>query len=204
MNYNLSHLSQPEHQRVFGPIQDDEALLLYSIIRVTRLKNIIEIGGLGGYSASNFLAAVGSQGIVYTVDINPVPKLAHNHVVIQKDCGLITSDDVPNKIELIFFDAHDYAAQKSLYHTLLQHNIIDNNVILAIHDTNLHPNKYVERSYYMEDDGGWVHQHVERELVTYFKSLGFDAISFHTKIDEPTIEFRHGITIMKMFKSLSR
>ena len=32
VNYDLTHLTQPENQNVSGPIQDDEALFLYSII----------------------------------------------------------------------------------------------------------------------------------------------------------------------------
>ena len=32
VNYDLAHLTQPENQNVSGPIQDDEALFLYSII----------------------------------------------------------------------------------------------------------------------------------------------------------------------------
>ena len=58
VKYDLSHLSQPENQNVSGPIQDDEALFLYSIIRGCRLERILEIGGLSGYSAKNFLQAL--------------------------------------------------------------------------------------------------------------------------------------------------
>ena len=57
VNYDLTHLTQNENQRVLGPIQDDEALFLYSIIRGCRLERILEIGGLNGYSARNFLKA---------------------------------------------------------------------------------------------------------------------------------------------------
>jgi predicted O-methyltransferase YrrM len=57
--FDLSHLVQPRSQAVGGPIQDDEALLLYAIVRVMRLRTILEIGGLDGYSARNFLKAVG-------------------------------------------------------------------------------------------------------------------------------------------------
>jgi predicted O-methyltransferase YrrM len=70
VTYALGHLTQADDQKVGGPIQDDEALLLFSMIRVMRLKRVIEFGGLGGYSARNFLEAVGRDGIVYTVDLN--------------------------------------------------------------------------------------------------------------------------------------
>ncbi len=49
-------------------MQDDEALFLYSLVRSLRLSRVLEIGGLSGYSARNFLRAMEpTQGVVYTV-----------------------------------------------------------------------------------------------------------------------------------------
>jgi hypothetical protein len=82
----------------------------------------------------------------------------------------------------------------------LNGGIIDDNVILSLHDTNLHPKRICE-SYFIED--GWCHQPVERKLVDFFKGIGFDAICFHTNMNEETISFRHGITIMKKYRKLT-
>jgi predicted O-methyltransferase YrrM len=201
MLYDLSHLTQHPHQEVIGPIQDDEALLLFSIIRTMRIHHVIEIGGLNGYSATNFLKAIIS-GNLYTVDVNPVPKIADNHIVIQKDCRLITNEDIKDKIQMIFFDAHEYDAQLEMYDVLLKNNLLDEDLVLAFHDTNLHPQKFVNWAYYVEEEEAWCHQKPERRLVEHFKQQGYDAISFHTKINEPTIKFRHGLTIMKKHKFL--
>lgn len=38
VSYDLTYLTQPNNQDVFGIIQDDEALVLYSIIRMLKLK----------------------------------------------------------------------------------------------------------------------------------------------------------------------
>jgi hypothetical protein len=38
VSYDLSHLTQSPDQRVQGPIQDDEALLLYALVKVMRLR----------------------------------------------------------------------------------------------------------------------------------------------------------------------
>jgi predicted O-methyltransferase YrrM len=73
-SYDLSHLTQPQKQNVVGPIQDDEALFLYSLIRTMRLKRILEIGGDVGYSATNFLKAIGGNGIVYIVEAHSLPR----------------------------------------------------------------------------------------------------------------------------------
>ncbi len=52
-------------------MQDDEALLLYSVVRGMRLSRVLEIGGLSGYSAKNFLQAMEPmQGVVYTVGMH--------------------------------------------------------------------------------------------------------------------------------------
>ena len=113
--YNLSHLNQPDHQMVVGPIQDDEALFLYSIVRAMRMKNILEVGGLNGYSAKNFLEAM-IDGVLYTVDLNIVPKLSNNHFLIQKNAAIVkASDFIKGPLDLVFFDCHDISQMK-LYH----------------------------------------------------------------------------------------
>lgn len=199
MTYDLSHLIQDESQCVSGPIQDDEALLLFATIRTMRIHNILEVGGLMGYSARNFSKAI-VDGYIYTVDFNPVEKVSDNHIVILKNCKDLKRDDFHNKIDMIFFDAHVYEPQLEMYYTLIKEGVIDDDVLLSFHDTNLHPEKEVDWSYFV--DGGWCHQHVERRLVEHFKTLNFDAINFHTKMDEKTIKYRHGITLMKKYKPL--
>jgi predicted O-methyltransferase YrrM len=42
--YDLSHLTQDEAQISMGPIQDDEALLLYALVKVIRPKTVVEFG----------------------------------------------------------------------------------------------------------------------------------------------------------------
>lgn len=39
-------------------MQDDEALLLYAVVRGMRMSRVLEIGGLSGYSTKNFLQAM--------------------------------------------------------------------------------------------------------------------------------------------------
>jgi len=202
--YNLSHLSQKEDQDLLGPIQDDEALFLYSLIRVTQIRRVLEIGGFQGYSAANFCAAVGEHGIVFSVDLNQVPLVAANHVTIQKDAGLVSATDVGGKpLDLVFFDCHDYSAQLNLFHRLRREFIITDDTLLSFHDTNLHPKQIVGWAYPVED--GWVHQNVERRMVNELKQLGYDALVLGTSMAAhgPHLPFRHGLTIMKKFRPLA-
>jgi len=205
VNYNLNHLTQPEHQRVLGPIQDDEALFLYSIIKSMRLDRILEIGGGSGYSAQNFLASMDQvSGTLYTVDFNYVPKLAENHKVITKNALLLTTEDVDNQpIDFVFFDCHDIV-QLEIYNTFIKQGIINDNTCIALHDTNLHYAPYNVWGEYISEEDGFAHQPVEREMVRIFKNLGYDAFCLHTTKEKhnDSFPFRHGVTICKKHKHL--
>ena len=206
MNYDLCHLTQDSSQRVIGPIQDDEALFLYSIIVGMKLKTVFEIGGLSGYSAANFLAAVGQTGRVFTVDINPVQSRGRNHICIQKDVREITHKDLDySHIDMIFFDCHMYDEQMTAYHNLLACGAIDDNTVIALHDTNLHYEEFlIEGSGYTQISEGYMHQPVERQMVNTFSSLGYDAFYLHTTPDKHSREFpfRHGVTVMNKRRTL--
>jgi predicted O-methyltransferase YrrM len=204
VSYDLSHLTQSSDQRVGGPIQDDEALLLYGLIKVMRLRRILEVGGLSGYSATNFLKAVGDTGTVYTVDLTPVPRQAKNHRVITKDATLLTPEDVDSKeLDLVFFDCHVFRAQMELYFHLRAKKIITQNTVLALHDTNVHPTP--SRRAFQIKGGGYVHQPVERNMADDFRRLGYDAISFHTKLNrhDASLPYRHGLTILRKYQKLA-
>lgn len=206
VKYDLTHLTQPENQNVSGPIQDDEALFLYSIIRGCRLERILEIGGLSGYSAKNFLQALSykKDGILYTCDLNPVPVLADNHKVIIKNALDLIKTDLDDKpLDLVFFDCHDMI-QMDIYYKFVNNNIINNNTILALHDTNLHYPPHQHCGLFIEKENGYAHQPVERNMVNIFKQLGYDIFGISTDQSKHSKDFpvRHGITICKKFKTL--
>jgi predicted O-methyltransferase YrrM len=206
VNYDLTHLTQPENQAVAGPIQDDEALFLYSIIRGCRLSRILEIGGLNGYSAKNFLQALSfnKDGIVYTCDINDVPKITENHKTIIKNALDLTAEDLDNKpIDLVFFDCHDMV-QMDIYHKLVENKIITDDTILALHDTNLHYPPYIVGGTYLKKENANAHQPVERKMVNIFKCLGYDIFGISTDMTKHGVDFpyRHGVTVCKKFRFL--
>ena len=202
--YDLSHLTQPEHQRAIGPIQDDEALLLYAIIRVLRLDRVLELGYLSGYSALNFLKAVGPKGVVYSCDIGKVTKLADNHVPLQKSAALITAEDLGNvPLELVFFDCHNRAAQMMCFDSLSKSGMITDKTMLVLHDTGTHPRK-VRAPEYKIGPSEFVHQPVERGMVNEFVAMGYYPMCLHTEATKTSkdLPFRHGMTILSKFKPL--
>jgi predicted O-methyltransferase YrrM len=209
--YQLDHLTQKADQNVGGPIQDDEALALYALVRVMRLRRVLEIGGLSGYSARNFLAALGDEtdAAVYTVDINPVTPQAPNHFVLTKDCGKVQSDELHRKpLDLIFFDAHVLEPQMALLARLERDGLLQPHTVIALHDTNLHPRKTAPWSYPITDsDGstGYVHQAVERQMVNRLRAMGWDALCLHFGKDrgDDRLPIRHGLTLMQRFRTLA-
>lgn len=208
VNYSLSHLTQNKDQFVGGPIQDDEALLLFSLIKVCRINKILECGGLQGYSATNFLSAIEGKGLVITIDTNPVEKISENHIVVQKDVKEVTQEDIGiDSLDLVFFDAHDYNSQISFFERMLECRVINDDTFIALHDTNLHPQKFAPWSYPIsyDEQSGWVHQSSERMMAnTLAYQYGFHVLNFHTKIQchNEDLPARHGLTIAKRFKAL--
>lgn len=189
--YSFSHLTQDSTQKVWGPIQDDEALMLYSIIRGNRMSRILEVGGLSGYSARNFIEALDytPDGVVYTVDIHPVPVMGINHKTIIKDAGELMADDIENKpLDMIFFDCHS-EVQWNIFTKFSEQKLITDETVIALHDTNLH--------WHPDSDVGVVHQSVERNMVIWLKNLGYNVFSIRTSRDKHSDAFpyRHGLTV---------
>lgn len=203
--YDLSHLTQPEHQMVAGPVQDDEALFMYSVIRGRRLRCVLEIGGLQGYSATNFLRAVEvSGGTVFTVDVNPVASQAANHVVLTKDARDLTPEDLRGQVlDFVFFDCHDYDVQMAVFERLHDRGCLTDDTVIALHDTNTHPARFMDWAY--QTPQGWVHQAAERRMVGAFRAMGYDVFLLHTRPEAhtPDFPFRHGLALCTKVQALA-
>jgi len=203
VSYPLAHLTQDERQEVSGPIQDDEALVLFALIRCMRMRAVVEIGGLAGYSARNFCAAVGPEGTVITIDLVDVPRVAENHVVLQGDALALDASAYPvDRFDLIFLDCHDYATEWGFVNKLTAAGLIDDDTVIALHDTNVHPYQSVPWAYQVPE--GWVHCPVERQLANDLQRAGYDAVCLHSRPDRhgPEMPYRHGLTILKKFHRL--
>ena len=215
VRYNLQHLTQDDSQSIPGAIQDDEALLFYALIRVKRIKRIVEFGSTFGDSARNFLAAIGNIGTVYSVDwgIEVVcPKLASNHKVIIKNVADITAEDLDNEpIDLLFFDCHAYEAELCAFQNLRRAGVITDKTIFAFHDTNLWATKdapnqteveWADISY--EVEGGWRFCPPESQMVNDFKEMGYDILNLGTdrSVHNKDFPYRCGLSIARKFTPL--
>lgn len=192
MNYDLSHLTQ-QSRSVYGPIQDDEALLLYALVKCAGVDVVLEAGGQTGYSARNFLAA---GATVYTVDTHPVPRQGDRHHVIQADIGDVPLAGMP-RCGLVFFDAHDEAAQWKFYQRAWDEFVIDDDTTIVIHDTGLHSQKFANWAIPCGDR--WAHQPSERRLAERLAADGWQRVHIH---DDDASEPRHGMTILQLPRAL--
>lgn len=203
--YKLDHLTQPDSQAVVGPIQDDEALFLFALIRVMRLRRVLEIGGLDGYSARNWCEAVGPGGKVYTIDLNPLKPVAANHVTIKGDARHLNASHLGEPLDLIFFDCHVFDAQTDMLRNLQAGGIVTERTLLAFHDTNLHPTKGNGIHWGREIEGQWMHQDVERRMVNELHAMGWDALVLGTTPErhDASLPARHGLVVMQRFRALA-
>lgn len=212
--YELSHLVQQESQSVGGPVQDDEALLLFAVARGMRMRAVLEVGGLSGFSALNFCRALApeAKGFVVTIDINPVRKVADNHETVQKEAGKVGAEDIkplfgkyslPPRFDIIFFDAHVYEEQMRLLHNLRQAELADDETIIALHDTCPHPMAtHLDAKPVPLPKGGegYINCPQEVRMIDDLLKEGYHAFHLHPRREYlgGAFPFRHGITLMQL------
>jgi predicted O-methyltransferase YrrM len=201
--YDLNHLKQ-ETQLVYGPIQDDEALLLFGLVKALRPKTVIEFGYSGGVSALNFLKALDEDGKLYSYDINPAT--SHNDKRLkfyQKSQTEFLFSDVDNrKIDLAFFDdGHIFDINTNAFVKVIEY--LAPNAVIVVHDTGLHVVKkepFQMGSCDFENFCGAAHQHDERRFINWIieNYPNWSVIQLHS-----FNIFRHGFTILQKKYNLS-
>mmetsp|Transcript_151004 Transcript_151004/g.266454 ORF Transcript_151004/g.266454 Transcript_151004/m.266454 type:complete len:260 (-) Transcript_151004:58-837(-) len=204
---DLEHLGrQGRLQAVAGPIQDDEALLLFATIRVTGVRRVLEVGADKGDSAFNFLAALrcATAARLYSVDTKPVKAMGPRHTTISKDAANLTWSDIDyNPVDLLFLDCHHYGSTKRLVQRVLSQKMLRSDGMVALHDTGLHswqrhPSPKGEKPVTIGNKTLYVHQPTERIIAQWLPRYDPEAtwqrISFHHDRRRP---YRHGLTLMQ-------
>ena len=226
--HHLRHIGlQGRAQAVAGPLQDDEALLLFALARVNGVRRVLEVGGLGGFSARTFLEAVActSSPAVYSVDVHPVLRVGPRHHPIQKSPDHLTAEDLDTQaVDLIFLDCHHYSVTISLLRYVLKKGLLAPEGLIALHDTGLHPAPpdclvpphYCNRTrkhaalVSLQDERlpkdeqwkrGWMHQPVGRLIVQWLTKFDCNAewqtLVAHDDQQRGASSVRHGLTIMQ-------
>src|SRR3954465_5585196 len=166
--YDLSHLSLFAEPGASGPVQRDEALLLFALTRVLRPMVIVEIGFLFGRSALNFLQAMPDGAHLHSFDISDeAEEIARAqfsglenftfHRVSQTDIGPEHVGGGP--VDLVFLDAsHDLELNQRTFERLRA--LLTDDAIVAVHDTGTWPRRFMQDLHRQhaahEGDGGWL------------------------------------------------
>ena len=210
---DLSHLATYPEVEAGGPLQRDEAILLYGAIRALRPRTVVEVGFLTGRSAFNFLRALDDDARLFSFDIDPLCARAADQLFghdprfrfAVKSQDQITVDDVEGRqIDLLFLDAaHDLELNQRTFEAL--EGLLAPRAVIAVHDTGTWPRNVIGLSpaaagYAAEHPEGWVeadvyaHRPDERRFVNWITETrpGYGAVHFHT---DATL--RHGLTLLQ-------
>jgi hypothetical protein len=189
-----------------GPVQRDEALLLYSLVRTVDPKTIVEFGFYKGHSAINFLRAMSSESKLYSFDIwdgsvqlarrihDKRFKFFHKS---QADFQWPDIDNLP--VDLAFFDAaHDFDLNALTFTRIKP--CLSERALIVVHDTGTYHVDFkgweTTVGYFLGSlpNAGYVHQPGERKFVNYIKSdvQGFAQVHLHS-----VSKLRCGLTLLQ-------
>ena len=213
----MSHLSSYRENDAIGPLQRDEAIALFGIVRTLRPKVIVEFGFFHGHSAFNFLQALSPNGKLYSYDIAEDSitramtefKFEPRFNFIGKSQTEFDPADIGNQpVDFVFFDAaHELDLNMETFRRIVSQLAPEG--MIAIHDTGLwHRSHFapIHETFASEMPGEWTsgdlyaHQPGERAFIDWIVSEypEFTAIHFHT-----TETLRHGFSLLQRKRLLS-
>lgn len=203
--YSLGHLMCFKDY-VAGPIQRDEALLLYALVKTVDPKTIVEFGFDRGHSATNFLKAMSSDSRLYSYDISDVSMRLARKIHDERFRFIFKSQtdfeysDVDNRlVDLVFFDAsHDFHLNVATFEKVRK--FLSERALIIVHDTGAWYGKLkgskTPEGYFVggKASAGYIHRPDERRFVNHIRENmeGFDQIHMHS-----TSKFRHGLTVLQ-------
>lgn len=215
---DISHINTYVDQKSIGPLQQPEALLLYSIVKTTLPQTIVEFGFFHGHSAFNFLQSMPENARLYSYEISDesaqraaqeFPKDAGFKFLHKSQTEFCPTDIDTRKIDLVFFDAaHDLKLNQQTFELI--YPSLSAEAILCIHDTGLWNKTHfldVHTTFVQEEDGkNWVdkrsyaHQNEERIFVNWILDTypAFQAVHFHSMNT-----LRHGLSLLQQNRRLS-
>lgn len=196
-----------------GPIQREEALFLYSLLRVVRPRTAVEIGFLHGRSALNFLCALDADAHLYSFDIAPGDEarelFAHDSrfTYRMRSQDQLTREDIDGReADFVFLDAsHELDLNRKTFSRLLPLMVPD--AILAVHDTGTIPRRFVRANHYFnESTVGWIGD--EREVVPDERAFVNWLLDEHPEFSQVHLHARRtvrcGITVLQRSAPLPR
>jgi predicted O-methyltransferase YrrM len=213
---NTNHLTTYREENVMGPLQREEALTIFSLVKMTRPQTIVEFGFHCGHSAFNFIQAIDPTACLYSFDIADESEqiardyFSHfpNFQFKKKSQADFNKGDVEGRmIDFVLLDAsHDLALNKMTWEALAP--CLSPTAIVAIHDTGTWVKKFHgegHRSYAKDEPGNWLndeeYQHCpdERRFVNWVADSypEFQVLHLHSLHC-----IRNGITLIQKQRKL--
>jgi len=213
----MAHLLSYREGDAIGPLQRDEAIALFGIIRTLRPKTVVEFGFFHGHSAFNFLRAMPEDGRLYSYDIDEDSirrarrefTFDPRFTFVGKSQTEFDPHDVGNEaIDFVFFDAaHELNLNIETFRRVVDH--LAPEAMLVIHDTGLWHRAHfaaIHDTFVREYPGEWqgrdlyAHQPGERAFVDWIVAgpHGFAAIHLHS-----ARTLRHGFSLLQRQRLLA-
>jgi len=209
--FDLSHLAWYREDDADGPLQREEALMLFGLLRVLRPAVVVEFGFLRGRSALNFLLALPESSRLYSFDIDPqsqtraltefsrFPNFTYRH----KPQERFAPEDVDsNTIDFVLLDgAHEVDTNIATFEAL--HGLLAEDALVVVHDTGLWARSCfgpTQERFAAAHSEGWLspdrygHRPEEREFVNWLLD---NHPEFGRLQLESTRTLRHGMTLLQ-------
>lgn len=212
---STGHLARFREEEALGPIQREEALLLFALVRMLRPRTVVEFGFHRGHSALNFLAALPDGAELHSYDIDPQAKelaavflravggRAGRFRFHGKDQREFSASDVGGRsVDLVLLDAsHDLGINRTTFDRVAP--AMTEGGILAVHDTGVWLRSQMDAAHLAwaeASDGVWIGPNEfspwpeERRFVRWVvdEHPGWAPLHLHT-----TRTLRHGLTLLQ-------
>ena len=209
--YSIAHLAAHAEEHAMGPVQRDEALLLFALTRTLRPQVVVEVGFLGGQSAFNFLRALAPGATLYSFDISQSAEEIATAMFSQFEnfrFQRVSQDEIGpehvggQRVDLIFLDAsHDLALNQKTFDRVAP--MLQDDGVLVVHDTGAWPREHLtdrHRAVTIEHPELWTsgdlyeHRRDEREFVNWVLEHRPDYAQVHL---HSRYTLRHGLTLLQ-------
>lgn len=213
----MSHLLSYCDEDAIGPLQRDEAIALFGIVKTLRPETVVEFGFFHGHSAFNFLQSLPPDSRLFSYDIDDESaRRARDEFgfdprftfLAKSQTDFDPQDIGGRRIDFVFFDAaHELDLNTTTFGKILPH--LADDAVIAIHDTGLWHRDWLtplHEQFIREMPGEWVdeshyaHQPGEREFVDWITATHpeFAALHFHS-----SRTLRHGFSLLQRQRRLS-
>lgn len=209
--YRLEHLAFYREEGVMGPLQRDEALLLFALTKVLRPAVIVEFGFHYGHSGFNFLEAISAACHFYSYDIDDTAeriararfrRYPNFHFLCKSQADFCAADIGDRQIDLCFLDAsHILELNQATFRKL--EGSLSEGAVIVVHDTGTWVKEFfspIHAEHAAKVPDNWISQTEfqpckgEREFVNWLLTdcPGFSEIHLHSKRT-----LRNGMTLIQ-------